>query len=120
MISTASIWTIVFAAGLGFLGAVVLTLGFALPALLGAQSDVARMSAAMFTISYSEALIISVLSGAAWDCRRECPLRLLADRVECGAPPVHADADPVSPNKPECGGVDANGQSQAHARLLGL
>jgi CP family cyanate transporter-like MFS transporter len=67
MISTASIWTIIFAAGLGFLGAFVLTLGFALPALLGAQSDVARMSAAMFTISYSEALIVSVLSGAAWD-----------------------------------------------------
>jgi MFS transporter, CP family, cyanate transporter len=67
MISTASIWTIVFAAMLGFLGAFVLTLGFALPALLGAQSDVARMSAAMFTISYSEALVVSVLSGAAWD-----------------------------------------------------
>jgi CP family cyanate transporter-like MFS transporter len=67
MITTASAWTIVFAAGLGFLGAFVLTLGFALPALLGAQSDVARMSAAMFTISYSEALVVSVLSGAAWD-----------------------------------------------------
>ena len=67
MITTASAWTVVFAAGLGFLGAFVLTLGFALPALLGAQSDVARMSAAMFTISYSEALLISVLSGAAWD-----------------------------------------------------
>jgi MFS transporter, CP family, cyanate transporter len=67
MISTASAWTIVFAAALGFLGAFVLTLGFALPALLGAQSDVARMSAAMFTISYSEALLVSVLSGAAWD-----------------------------------------------------
>jgi MFS transporter, CP family, cyanate transporter len=67
MISTASAWTVVFAAGLGFLGAFVLTLGFALPALLGGRSDVARMSAAMFTISYSEALLISVLSGAAWD-----------------------------------------------------
>jgi CP family cyanate transporter-like MFS transporter len=67
MVTTASGWTIVFAAALGFLGAVVLTLGFALPALLGAQSDVARMSAAMFTISYSEALVVSVLSGAAWD-----------------------------------------------------
>ena len=67
MISTASTWTIIFAAALGFLGAFVLTLGFALPALLGAQSDVARMSAAMFTISYSEALTVSVLSGAAWD-----------------------------------------------------
>jgi MFS transporter, CP family, cyanate transporter len=67
MITTASAWTVLFAGLLGFLGAFVLTLGFALPALLGASSDVARMSAAMFTISYSEALLVSVLSGAAWD-----------------------------------------------------
>jgi MFS transporter, CP family, cyanate transporter len=52
---------------LGFIGAVVLTLGFALPALLSDSSDVARISAAMFTLSYSQALIASVLSGAAWD-----------------------------------------------------
>ena len=32
-----------------------------------APADVARLSAAMFTISYSEALLVSVLSGAAWD-----------------------------------------------------
>jgi len=64
---TASWWTIFFAGWLGFLGAFVMTGGFALPALLTAPSDVARLSAAMFTISYSEALVISVLSGAAWD-----------------------------------------------------
>ena len=52
---------------LGFIGAVVLTLGFALPALLSDSSDVARISAAMFTLSYGQALIASVLSGAAWD-----------------------------------------------------
>ena len=44
-----------------------MTLGFGLPALLAEPADVARMSAAMFTISYSEALLVSVLSGAAWD-----------------------------------------------------
>jgi MFS transporter, CP family, cyanate transporter len=65
--STADVWTVVLAGVLGFLGAFVLTIGFALPALLSAPADVARMSAAMFTISYSEALLISVLSGAAWD-----------------------------------------------------
>jgi MFS transporter, CP family, cyanate transporter len=65
--ATASLWTIFFAGWLGFLGAFVMTGGFALPALLTAPSDVARMSAAMFTISYSEALVVSVLSGAAWD-----------------------------------------------------
>jgi MFS transporter, CP family, cyanate transporter len=64
---TANWWTIFFAGWLGFLGAFVMTGGFALPALLTAPSDVARLSAAMFTISYSEALVVSVLSGAAWD-----------------------------------------------------
>jgi CP family cyanate transporter-like MFS transporter len=65
--ATADVWTVVFAGALGFLGAFVLTIGFALPALLSAPADVARMSAAMFTISYSEGLVIAVLSGAAWD-----------------------------------------------------
>ena len=67
IVTTASLWTIFFAGMLGFLGAAVLTLGLALPALLSAPSEVARMSAAMFTISYSAGLFVSVLSGAAWD-----------------------------------------------------
>ncbi len=67
IVTTASAWTIFFAGTLGFLGAAVLTLGLALPALLSAPSEVARMSAAMFTISYSAGLFVSVLSGAAWD-----------------------------------------------------
>jgi CP family cyanate transporter-like MFS transporter len=67
IVATANAWTIVFAGILGFLGAAVLTLALTLPALLSAPADVARTSAAMFTISYSEGLLISVLSGAAWD-----------------------------------------------------
>jgi MFS transporter, CP family, cyanate transporter len=67
IVATASAWTVVFAGVLGFVGAVVLTLGFALPPLLSAPADVARMSAAMFTISYTEGLLVAVLSGAAWD-----------------------------------------------------
>jgi MFS transporter, CP family, cyanate transporter len=64
---TASAWTVVLAGLLGFLGAVMFTLAFALPAILGDPSDVARVSAAMFTISYSGAVVVSVISGAAWD-----------------------------------------------------
>jgi CP family cyanate transporter-like MFS transporter len=64
---TANLWTVLFSGLLGFLGAVVMTLGFALPALLSAPTEMARMSASMFTISYGEALVVSVLSGAAWD-----------------------------------------------------
>ena len=65
--ATANLWTVFFAGLLGFLGAFVMTLGFGLPALLSAPVETARLSAAMFTISYSEALLTSVLSGAAWD-----------------------------------------------------
>jgi CP family cyanate transporter-like MFS transporter len=64
---TANLWTVFFAGMLGFLGAFVMTLGFALPALLSTPAEMARMSAAMFTVSYSGALMVSVLSGAAWD-----------------------------------------------------
>jgi CP family cyanate transporter-like MFS transporter len=64
---TANLWTVLCAGLLGFLAAFVMTLGFGLPPLLADPPDVARLSAAMFTISYGEALVISVLSGAAWD-----------------------------------------------------
>jgi MFS transporter, CP family, cyanate transporter len=67
IVSTTGSWIVLCAGCLGFLGAVVFTLCFALPPLLSAPSDVARVSAAMFTISYSEGLFVSVLSGAAWD-----------------------------------------------------
>src|SRR5215472_15463052 len=67
IVMTASIWTVAFAAVLGFVGAVVFTLALALPPLLSAPADLARVSAAIFAICYSEALLVSVLSGAAWD-----------------------------------------------------
>jgi MFS transporter, CP family, cyanate transporter len=67
MVMTASLWTVACAGVLGFVGAVVFTLALALPPLLSAAADLARVSAAVFTISYSQALLVSVLSGAAWD-----------------------------------------------------
>jgi CP family cyanate transporter-like MFS transporter len=67
MVSTASFWTVFFAACFGCIVAILLMLCFALPALLSASGEVASMSAGMFLISYSVGLIVSVLSGAAWD-----------------------------------------------------
>jgi CP family cyanate transporter-like MFS transporter len=67
MALTASVWTIVFAAVLGFTGAIILSLALTLPAILSAPEDVARTSAAMFTVSYATAMLFSVLSGIAWD-----------------------------------------------------
>lgn len=52
---------------IGFACAGILTLVLALPALLVAPDDVPRMSAGVFTIGYSVAMIVSVLAGIAWD-----------------------------------------------------
>jgi len=52
---------------LGFSLSFVLILMLALPPLIGAPQDLHRLSAAMFTISYSCAVIVPVISGIAWD-----------------------------------------------------
>src|SRR5215212_1223755 len=52
---------------LGFFAAAILILMLALPPLIAAPDDVHRVSAAMFTISYSCAVITPVFSGLAWD-----------------------------------------------------
>ena len=64
---TADAWVVVFAAGLGFAAGFGFALALTLPPLLSAPDDVARTAAAMFTISYSLGVIISVLGGAVWD-----------------------------------------------------
>jgi MFS transporter, CP family, cyanate transporter len=61
-------WFIVVAAGvLGFSCGSSLTLLLALPALLSAPGDTHRMTAGMFTISYSCAVIVPIVSGLSWD-----------------------------------------------------
>jgi MFS transporter, CP family, cyanate transporter len=55
------------AAVLGFFAAAILILMLALPPLLAPADDVHRVSAAMFTISYSCAVITPIFSGLAWD-----------------------------------------------------
>ncbi len=51
----------------GFAAAGILILVLALPPLLSPPDDVHRVTAAMFTISYSCAVIVPVISGMAWD-----------------------------------------------------
>jgi CP family cyanate transporter-like MFS transporter len=59
---------ILTSAGLiGVSTASVLILVLALPPLLSRQEDVPRMAAGMFTISYSCAVIVPILSGITWD-----------------------------------------------------
>ncbi len=59
--------TIFWCALLGFSDASALILGLTLPPLLCRPEDVARTSAGTFTISYGGAVVIAVISGAAWD-----------------------------------------------------
>jgi len=61
------IWIVTSAAVVGFAAAGVLILALALPPLLSPPDDVHRVTAAMFTISYSCAVIVPVLSGMLWD-----------------------------------------------------
>jgi MFS transporter, CP family, cyanate transporter len=51
----------------GFFGAGILVLILALPPLISVPGDVARTSAGMFTISYSCAVIVPIISGLVWD-----------------------------------------------------
>ena len=63
----AGAWVVVAATLQGFAASAILILVLALPALLSKSDDVHRVTAAMFTISYSCAVIVPVISGLAWD-----------------------------------------------------
>jgi MFS transporter, CP family, cyanate transporter len=60
-------WVVAAATVQGFAASIILILVLALPPLLSAPDDVHRVTAAMFTISYSCAVIVPVISGLAWD-----------------------------------------------------
>ncbi|MCC6887929.1 MAG: MFS transporter, partial [Hyphomicrobiales bacterium] len=60
-------WVIAAAALVGFSLGISFALVLALPARLSAANDVHRVSAGMFTISFSMAVVIPTLSGALWD-----------------------------------------------------
>ncbi len=61
------VWIAVSAAIQGFAGAAILILALGLPPLLSPPDDVHRTTAAMFTISYSCAIVVPVISGFLWD-----------------------------------------------------
>jgi CP family cyanate transporter-like MFS transporter len=60
-------WIVAAATLQGFAAAAILILVLALPPLLSPPDDVHRVTAAMFTISYSCAVIVPIVSGMAWD-----------------------------------------------------
>jgi MFS transporter, CP family, cyanate transporter len=67
IVATAGVLTVAAAAILGFAAGAAFALGLTLPPLLSKPGEVARVSAAMFTISYSSTVVVAVVCGAAWD-----------------------------------------------------
>ena len=63
----AGAWVVAATTLQGFAAAAILILVLALPPLLSPPDDVHRVTAAMFTISYSCAVIVPVISGVLWD-----------------------------------------------------
>jgi CP family cyanate transporter-like MFS transporter len=60
-------WFVTWSGVIGFCNAFVLILVIAMPPLLVESQDVARVSAAMFSISYLCAIVTPVVGGLAWD-----------------------------------------------------
>ncbi len=60
-------WVVAAATLQGFAAAAILILVLALPPLLSQPEEVHRVTAAMFTISYSCAVIVPIISGFLWD-----------------------------------------------------
>lgn len=88
IMSSASYWTVFWAAFVGATCGAALVLGLALsPLLCRDPDDVARTSAAAFAISYSFAMLISFLSGAAWD---------VVGKVDAALIPIFLGTLPIS------------------------
>jgi CP family cyanate transporter-like MFS transporter len=83
MLVTRGYWIVFWAGLLGFTGAVTLILALALPSILSAADDVHRTTAGMFTISYSCAMVLSVIVGWLWDVTH-LPLVGFAPIALCG------------------------------------
>ena len=67
IIATASALTVVSAAVVGFAAVAAFALGLTLPPLLSKPEEVARVAAAMFTISYASTVVVSLICGVLWD-----------------------------------------------------
>jgi CP family cyanate transporter-like MFS transporter len=68
VVTSASTWTVVWAGLAGFSAGAALPLGLALaPVLCDNPNDASRASAAAFAIGYGFAMLVSFVSGAAWD-----------------------------------------------------
>ncbi len=67
IVATANTVTVASAAVLGFVIGTAFALGLTLPPLLSSTGEVARVSAAMFTIGYAGGMVPAIIGGVTWD-----------------------------------------------------
>jgi CP family cyanate transporter-like MFS transporter len=67
MVATTGAACVASAAFTGFAGGAAFALGLTLPPLLSTPQEVARVAAAMFTISYTGTVVVALICGAVWD-----------------------------------------------------
>ncbi len=101
IVFTGDAFIVAAAALVGFALTVTFVLTLALPAFLSAPGDIHRLSAGMFTISYSTAVIVPTLSGLAWDltgipAAAFAPLAVCAIAIAALAPTL-----PIGRRKPD-------------------
>jgi MFS transporter, CP family, cyanate transporter len=94
------------AALLGFAAAAILVFMLALPPLLSPADDVHRMTAGMFTISYSCAIVVPIISGLLWDMTSIAatafiPIGLCAFLLMALAPTIRPQPEPRAVTVPE-------------------
>jgi CP family cyanate transporter-like MFS transporter len=106
---SAGTWTVIWAAVAGISFGASLPLGLALPPLLcDNPDDVAFTSAAAFAIAYGFAMLMSFLSGAAWDLARDIDAALVVVffgslPILFATPRLTAMRSPAAPTPPPSG-----------------
>jgi MFS transporter, CP family, cyanate transporter len=96
-------WIVFWAGVLGFVITAILVLGLALPSILSAPADVPRISAGMFTISYSIAMVLSVAAGWLWDLT-QAPLAGFVPVALCAVVVMALASTANHPDHPENAG----------------
>jgi MFS transporter, CP family, cyanate transporter len=113
-------WPLVFAAGVfGFCAAYILVLSFALPALLAAPGEVARLAAGTFTISYTSTFVVTVLAGALWDATHFAAAAFVPVLFACGIVVVLGPRLSASAVGHKLSDVDADQQREQHGEAVG-
>jgi len=93
-------WIVVWAGLLGFVTTAILVLGLALPSVLSAPDDVHRTSAGMFTVSYTIAMVLSVVGGWLWDFTHS-PIASFVPVALCGILVIALASTANHPDHPE-------------------